>query len=48
MLALPLLPLGYWQRIASITDEKHDETGSREARTTLLRRVVRRFRRSTR
>jgi len=36
-LALPLLPASYWQRVASITDEKLDDTGSREARSTLLR-----------
>jgi O-antigen ligase len=37
MLALPLLPSSYWQRIASITDKKLDQTGSREARSRLLR-----------
>ncbi len=37
MLALPLLPSGYWQRIASITDKSLDQTGSREARSILLR-----------
>jgi O-antigen ligase len=36
MLALPLLPASYWNRLASITDNKLDETGSREARSTLL------------
>ena len=36
ILALPLLPSSYWQRIASITDENLDETGSREARSMLL------------
>lgn len=37
MLALPLLPSAYWQRIASITDKNLDQTGSREARSILLR-----------
>jgi O-antigen ligase len=37
VLALPLLPSSYWQRLASITDESLDETGSREARSVLLR-----------
>ncbi len=37
MLALPLLPSSYWQRIASITDKNLDQTGSREARSILLR-----------
>ena len=37
MLALPLLPSSYWHRIASITDKNLDQTGSREARSRLLR-----------
>jgi putative inorganic carbon (HCO3(-)) transporter len=37
MLALPLLPSSYWQRMASITDKNLDQTGSREARSILLR-----------
>jgi len=37
ILALPLLPSSYWQRLSSITNEKLDETGSREAREVLLR-----------
>ena len=37
LLALPVLPSSYWQRMASITDESKDETGSREARPVLLR-----------
>ena len=37
LLATPLLPSSYWQRLASITDSKLDQTGSREARATLLR-----------
>jgi O-antigen ligase len=43
-LALPLLPASYWQRVASITDEKLDDTGSREARSTLLRESFEAFR----
>jgi O-antigen ligase len=37
LLALPVLPSSYWQRVASITNENLDETGSREARSVLLR-----------
>jgi O-antigen ligase len=37
MLALPLLPSSYLERIASITDKSLDQTGSREARSILLR-----------
>jgi putative inorganic carbon (HCO3(-)) transporter len=37
VLALPLLPASYWHRLSSITDETQDDTGSREARRTLLR-----------
>ena len=37
LLALPLLPDAYWARMASITNEKLDQTGSREARSILLR-----------
>ncbi len=36
-LALPLVPSSYWHRLSSITDESQDDTGSREARQTLLR-----------
>lgn len=36
MLALPLLPASYWERVASITDKDLDQTGSREARSILL------------
>ena len=35
-LALPLVPSSYWHRIASITNEDLDESGSREARRILL------------
>jgi O-antigen ligase len=44
MLMLPLLPSGYWQRIASITDKNLDQTGSREARSRLLRESYDAFR----
>jgi O-antigen ligase len=37
MCALPLMPGTYWHRIASITDDAKDDTGSREARQTLMR-----------
>jgi O-antigen ligase len=37
MLALPLLPASYWERVASITDSDLDQTGSREARSILLK-----------
>ncbi len=37
LLAVPLTPTSYWQRIASITDESQDDTGSREARSILMR-----------
>jgi O-antigen ligase len=37
VLALPLVPASYWERLASITDEQKDDTGSREARSILFR-----------
>jgi O-antigen ligase len=37
LLALPLMPSSYWQRLESITNKDLDETGSREARSVLLR-----------
>jgi O-antigen ligase len=37
MCALPVVPGSYWHRIASITDDAKDDTGSREARRTLMR-----------
>jgi putative inorganic carbon (hco3(-)) transporter len=37
VLALPLTPASYWQRMASITDGSQDDTGSREARSILMR-----------
>ena len=36
LLALPLVPASYWQRMSSITDESLDASGSRDARRTLL------------
>jgi O-antigen ligase len=40
VLALPLVPASYWQRVASITNNDLDQTGSRAARSTLLRESV--------
>jgi O-antigen ligase len=42
-LAAPLLPSGYWRRIASITDSSKDDTGSREARRELLQESFQAF-----
>ena len=42
-LALPLLPSSYWARLSTITDGSHDDTGSREARETLLRESAQAF-----
>jgi O-antigen ligase len=36
MCALPILPDGYWRRIASITDRSKDDFGSADARETLM------------
>jgi O-antigen ligase len=36
MLVMPMMPQTFWDRMASITDESKDETGSREARRVLL------------
>jgi O-antigen ligase len=36
MLVVPALPQSFWDRMASITDESKDQTGSREARRVLL------------
>ncbi|MGH9348494.1 MAG: O-antigen ligase family protein [Vicinamibacterales bacterium] len=36
MLVIPVVPQSFWERMASITDESKDETGSREARRVLL------------
>jgi putative inorganic carbon (HCO3(-)) transporter len=35
--ATPLLPSWFWTRVVSITDAEQDESGSREARKTLMR-----------
>jgi hypothetical protein len=43
MLALPLLPSSYVYRVSSITDASRDETGSREARSILLREAFETF-----
>jgi O-antigen ligase len=37
LLLLPAVPSSYWNRMSSITDASSDDTGSREARSTLLR-----------
>ena len=37
VMALPLVPSSYWHRLSSITDQTQDDTGSREARSILLR-----------
>jgi O-antigen ligase len=36
LLVLPMLPSSYWTRMSSITDESVHDSGSREARSTLL------------
>ncbi|MGE5815828.1 MAG: O-antigen ligase family protein [Acidobacteriota bacterium] len=41
--AVPFVPQSYFQRMASITDESKDPTGSREARKTLMREAVATF-----
>ena len=43
MMATPLLPHSYVERLASITDESKDETGSREARRTAMREAWQTF-----
>jgi O-antigen ligase len=43
VLALPLVPSSYWTRLASITDERLDQTGSREARSILLKESFQAF-----
>jgi len=42
-LAAPMAPASYWHRLASITDESQDDTGSRETRRTLLRESYQAF-----
>lgn len=41
--ALPLVPQNYWLRLASITDQKLDETGSAQARRELIKESYRAF-----
>ena len=41
--AVPLLPSSFWARMASITDESEDATGSREARRTVMREAWQAF-----
>lgn len=41
--AIPFVPEAYWQRIASISDERVDTSGSREARSILLREAWQAF-----
>ena len=43
MLALPMLPKSYQERLSSIVDESKDDTGSREARKTLFRESLQAF-----
>ena len=42
-LALPMTPSSYWHRLSSITDDTKDETGSAEARRTLLKEALATF-----
>jgi O-antigen ligase len=37
LLATPLMPSWFWSRLVSITDSEQDESGSRQARKTLMR-----------
>lgn len=43
VILLPFTPSSYWERMASITDESRDDTGSREARRLLLQEGVAAF-----
>lgn len=43
LVVLPFAPSSYWDRMASITDESRDDTGSREARRILLAEGVSAF-----
>ncbi len=43
LLALPLLPASFWDRMASITNDSEDPTGSREARRTVMKEAWRTF-----
>jgi O-antigen ligase len=40
ILALPMLPKSYWSRLESIVDADKDATGSREARSILMREAM--------
>jgi putative inorganic carbon (hco3(-)) transporter len=43
LVAIPLAPASFWDRMASITDASKDPTGSRQARIDLLKEGVRVF-----
>ena len=43
VLALPLVPASYWERVSSITDDSLDASGSRDARRVLLGEAWRAF-----
>ncbi|CAN5767031.1 hypothetical protein BH24ACI5_BH24ACI5_08910 [soil metagenome] len=43
LLAIPFAPASYWTRMASITDESIDPTGSRESRRVLMREAWQTF-----
>lgn len=43
MFMLPLMPSSYWARMASITDDQLDTTGSKEARQTLMKEAWQTF-----
>jgi O-antigen ligase len=43
ILAVPFVPSAYWERMASIGDQSQDDTGSFEARKTLLRESFQAF-----
>lgn len=43
VMALPLAPASYWHRLASITDESQDQTGSRGARRILMQEALAAF-----
>lgn len=43
LVSMPLLPSSFWNRMASITDDSEDETGSREARRTVMKEAWQAF-----
>jgi O-antigen ligase len=43
LFAVPMLPSSLWTRLASITDESKDETGSRESRRIAMREAFETF-----